>query len=235
MTPTRSYPKVDMSGQTFDSWIVLSFQRYSGTGPVWLCRCVCGEVHPVKRFDLLHSKYKSCGCLNIRKGWIIDDIGYIPLTQGKVALVDPHWVEELQKYNWCAVLLRKKYYAYRYSTSGGKRNIPMARQILGLDRSDSRVADHINRKNTLDNRAVNLRPLTVYENLLNTGAHCDSETGVKGVFSIKRGGVYSGKFQVKIMYKGVSYDLGVCDTLDEGRSIYNEAAFKFHGDLAIVA
>jgi hypothetical protein len=52
--------------------------------------------------------------LDIRKGWVIDGVGYIPLTQGYVARVNSHRVEDLEKYNWFAVLLRKKYYAYRF-------------------------------------------------------------------------------------------------------------------------
>jgi hypothetical protein len=151
-------------------------------------------------------------------------------------MVDPPWVEELQQWKWCAVFLRRKYYAYRYVSVNGKRyGIPMARQILGLDRSDSRVGDHIGRKNTLDNRAVNLRPLTVYENLVNRGANCDSETGVKGVFPEKRKGVRTGRFIAKIKYKGVMYYLGVCDTLEEGRALYNAAAIRFHGEIAQAA
>jgi len=233
MTPVPAYPKLDMVGQVFDSWTVLSFDRYSGTSPMWMCRCVCREVQSLKRFDLLRSAYKSCGCLDIRKGWIIDGIGYIPLTQGKVTMVKPYRVEELQKYKWCATLLRKKYYAYRYNVGGEKYNIPMARQILGLDRSDKRVGHHLS-GNTLDNRDENLLAVTNYQNLAVSPAHCDSETGVKGVFPIKKGGVYSGRFQVKIMYKGVSYNLGMCDTAEEGREIYNAAALKFHGEIAVV-
>jgi hypothetical protein len=173
--------------------------------------------------------------LDIRKGWIIDGIGHIPLTQEKVATVEPYRVEELQQWNWCAVLLRKKYYAYRYASANGERyNIPMARQILGLDRADERVGHHIS-GNTLDNRDKNLLAITNYQNLAACPAHCDSQTGVKGVYPIKIKGVPTGRFQIKIMYRGVTYDLGTCDTVEEGREIYNAAAFKFHGEIVQLA
>lgn len=50
-------------------------------------------------------------------------------------------------------------YARRIVTIGKKRQraVLMARAILGLEYGDKRMADHIDRSNTLDNRRSNLR------------------------------------------------------------------------------
>jgi hypothetical protein len=229
MTPTKAYPKMDLTGQVFDSWTVLSFDRYSGTSPMWLCRCVCKEVQSLKRFDLLRSAYKSCGCLDIRRGWIVDGIGYIPLTQSQVTKVSPHRVEELEKRRWCAVLLNGKYYAYR----GGPRDkgkcisIHMARQILGMDRADKREPDHIN-LDPLDNRDENLRIATKYQNMQNKAVRCDSGTGVKGVRFHKPSGMY----QARTRYHGVEIHLGLRRTIEDAQKLYAEAIAKLHGEFA---
>ena len=117
MTPTKLY-RDDLSGRTFDSWTVLNFHRYTGKETMWMCECVCGTLRPIKKFYLIHRRYKSCGCLDIPKGWIIDGVGYIPLTKGQVSMVSPYRVEDLQKWKWWASRLGGEYYAYRGNTPG---------------------------------------------------------------------------------------------------------------------
>lgn len=234
MTPKKSYPTTDMVGQVFDSWTVLSFDRYSGKETMWMCKCSCGTLRPIKKFYLVHRRYKSCGCLDIPKGWIIDGIGYIPLTKSLVVRVSPHRVDELQKRKWRASKLGGDYYAYCGNTRGSRRNGHMARQILGLDESDVRQADHIN-GDTLDNRDENLRPVDKYQSIWNRGVNRNNSTGAKGVIRHKSWGKYTGKFRVRIMHMGVDRDLGVCDTVEEGRNIYNEAALKLYGEFARVS
>jgi hypothetical protein len=150
---------------------------------------------------------------------------------GQVAIVSAYRVEELQKWNWCAVLLNGKYYAYRAGPrSQGSPSIHMARQILGMDKSDEREADHIDNQRTLDNRDENLRIVTKYQNLLNKAVRRDSGTGVKGVRKHKIHGVDTGRFQVRIGYMGAGIHLALCDTLEEGRLIYAEASRRLHGE-----
>jgi len=232
MTPNRSYPKIDLTGQVFGEWTVLKFHRYTGKEIMWLCRCVCGTIRPIKKFYLVHKCYKSCGCLDVRKGWVADGVGYIPLTAGQVTRVSPHRVGGLEKRNWRASKLGGEYYAYSSNTRGqDRRNGHMARQILGMSATDTRKADHIN-GNTLDNRDENLRIANKHQSIWNRGLNRNNSTGSKGVFRHKSWGKLTGKFKVRIMCKGTEIDLGVCDTVEEGRVIYNEAAIRLYGEFA---
>lgn len=87
----------------------------------------------------------------------------IPLTQGKVALVDADDYERLAQFNWYALYSPSGFYAVRKSpTVNGKRTmIIMARVIL--DAESGLMVDHIS-GDTLDNRRSNLRFATRAEN-----------------------------------------------------------------------
>jgi hypothetical protein len=66
----------------------------------------------------------------------------IPLTQGKVALVDDEDYPELSKFRWCAVRHRNTWYAVRGESADGRRlTVRMHRQILGLGHGDKRQVD----------------------------------------------------------------------------------------------
>lgn len=90
----------------------------------------------------------------------------IPLTHGKVALVDDSDHEWLAQKKWC-YYKSSQYTGYAVSSdcSGGRRKLLyMHREIVkpgtGLE------VDHINHDG-LDNRRANLRAVTHSENLLN--------------------------------------------------------------------
>lgn len=92
----------------------------------------------------------------------------IPLTQGKVAIVDEENYEELSKYKWHAYKSRSGvFYARRNGrrTCQGKRpQITMHRAILGYP--DNFQIDHVS-GDGLDNRKQNLRIATQRVNSLN--------------------------------------------------------------------
>lgn len=83
------------------------------------------------------------------------------------------------------------------------------------------IIDHINGIRN-DNRWCNLREATVSQNNTNKKVSTRSKTGVKGVS--KEG----------IRYR-VILCLGSFDTIEEATKIYNEAAFKLHGEFAHVS
>jgi len=64
------------------------------------------------------------------------DVCQIPLTRGKVALVDAADYESVAAHEWCAICTDGRWYATR-STSKPKRNIAMHRFILGAPGSGS--------------------------------------------------------------------------------------------------
>lgn len=178
--------------------------------------------------SLLHTFKKL---IPVRKGWVADGIGYIPLTKGLLAIVDPEWVPLLEQYNWCAVLDARSggYYAKRTpSRSSGlpRQHINMARVILGMDLySTDLVPDHIN-KNKLDNRSVNLRVATKAENLRNRGIQRNSTTGLTGAYLDKRWNRYTARIKFNRKY----IHLGCFATAQEAHERYCEAARKLHGE-----
>lgn len=94
----------------------------------------------------------------------------IPLTQGKVAIVDKNF-GNLSKYKW-----RLQYDGYAVRTSSRKSDgirttIYMHRELLKV--AKKQTIDHINR-NKLDNRLENLRICTQSENNRNTLARRNS-------------------------------------------------------------
>ena len=90
---------------------------------------------------------------------------FIPLTQGKFAIVDDEDYDWLMTWKWCAVKQGHTFYAYTNTPrSQGKTLIGMHRFLMchpkGMD------IDHINH-NGLDNRRSNIRIATRRENAAN--------------------------------------------------------------------
>lgn len=99
----------------------------------------------------------------------------IPLTQGKVALVDDEDFETLNAHKWCAVRQRHTFYAVRNVRlhSPSPRGSTMVKMhLVVLSRKPGRLLargelpDHVN-GNGLDNQRVNLRRATHGQNLRN--------------------------------------------------------------------
>lgn len=91
-----------------------------------------------------------------RRPWVTDGVGCVPLTQGRVALVDPEDLERLVPYLWSAAEVRPgHWYAV---TRRGPRNLHMHRLLMETSEEHPWV-DHKN-GNGLDNRQANLRPST---------------------------------------------------------------------------
>lgn len=61
-------PAQDLKGQQFGLWIVQCKGEPVGVRrrPVWICRCTCGTIKPVRPEALLNGRSKSCGCATIR-------------------------------------------------------------------------------------------------------------------------------------------------------------------------
>jgi hypothetical protein len=103
----------------------------------------------------------------------------IPLTQGKVAIVDDEDYEELNKYKWHADDSTGLWYAKRNVGIEGKRTtIKMHRQLMGFP--EGKEIDHINHDG-LDNRRENLRVCTHGQNQRNHLRRKDNTSGLIGV------------------------------------------------------
>lgn len=152
----------------------------------------------------------------------------IPLTRGKVALVDDEDYEDIAADTWHC---NNSGYAVRnrprsdQKTFGCKEH--MHRRIMGLDAKDSREVDHIN-GNPLDNRRANLRVCTHAENTRNQIPRKGNASGLKGVYWHKE----TGKWRALIKAGGRSVSLGLFKTKEQAHQAYCEAAKKYFGEFA---
>ena len=164
-----------------------------------------------------------------RQGWAEGGVGYVPLTRGQIAKVDPEDLERLTQFNWNALWSpsAKKYYATCKDVSVvPERNLRMNRFVLGIDSPLIKV-DHENH-DTLDNRKANLRPATQGQNLCNRGKKSNNTTGFKGVSWCSE----RQKYRVSITFAGKTKHLGTTDTPEEGALLYASEAEKVHGEFA---
>lgn len=147
----------------------------------------------------------------------------IPLTQGKIALVDDEDYDRLIHLKWNAVKHHGNWYAK--SNPAYKTNIKMHRFII--DAPSGTQVDHIN-GDGLDNRRENLRLCTHAENLHNSKKYKNNSTGFKGVHWNKQRNIY----QVYIMINRKHKYIGSFTILEEAARAYDKAAKEYYGDFA---
>ena len=148
---------------------------------------------------------------------------YIPLTQGKYAIVDQEDYESLKKYNWYYANMRNYEYALRHckkkesSIRGSNigRIIFMHREIMNVsDKGKSVYVDHQNHKG-LDNRKSNLKVCSNSINQLNVSKKITSKNDYIGVKKSR-----NGSFQARIRYAGKRIHLGTYKTEYEAHLVY---------------
>lgn len=148
----------------------------------------------------------------------------IELTQGKWAKVCACHLHLVSGYVWCSIAGYARTYGRLHHT--GEH---MHRMILGLSRSDSRKADHINRDRS-DNRCCNLRAVTARENSINRSLGRRNKSGFRGVLSVGR----LGKWEAKIGFHRKSHYIGVFDRKEDAARAYDKKATEFFGEFAVL-
>jgi hypothetical protein len=140
----------------------------------------------------------------------------IPLTQGKIALVDDEDYEYLMQWKWHVASGR---YASRAIVlpNGKKTKISMHRSIMSCP--ELYEVDHINR-NTFDNQKSNLRMVTRKQNADNRGTFKNNTSGAKGVC------FHNGKWQASYKHKGHLIYIGRFDTIEEAKIAYETTKFR---------
>jgi len=151
----------------------------------------------------------------------------IPLTKGKVALVDDADFEHLNQWKWHYNPVCRTGYARRIATIDGKRTlIYMHHDILGIP-ALGMEADHIS-TDGCDNRRENLRWGTRAQNLMNSRKRGGGSSRFKGVCW----NTQKQQWMATITLGGKLRHLGFFDDEIEASRAYDVAALELFGEFA---
>lgn len=149
----------------------------------------------------------------------------IPLTQGKVALVDDddfEWLNRMGK--WCVQIMKYTFYARGYVPHDGKsKHIWLHRLIMGMP--VGMEVDHID-GDGLNNQRCNLRICTHQDNQRNRRTQVNSMSGFTGVWWEKR----RNKWRAGIYVSGKHKHLGYFSLIENAHAAYEAAAREFFGE-----
>lgn len=158
----------------------------------------------------------------------------IPLTQGKVALVDDEFFEALSQFKWCAYKHCKTFYAIRTirlpngKTTTTTTTKSMHREVWKLSgRALPEQLDHIDRDG-LNNQLDNLRPATHAEQQRNQGRRTNNTSGFIGVTWHKD------KWQADARINGDKKYLGRFDTALEAALARDVFVKSHYGEFAVL-
>jgi hypothetical protein len=144
----------------------------------------------------------------------------LPLTNGKVALVDEDDFRILSAWKWYADERPDRVYA----RTG---HIYLHRVILGLPPGRLPLVDHWN-GNGLDCRKANLRVATPRQNTINRKLRCDNQSGLCGV----RWRTDTKKWAATIACDGVKYTKSGFVSEIEAARYYDDMARTLFGEFA---
>lgn len=147
----------------------------------------------------------------------------IPLTQGKIALVDDEDYERLLQWKWCASWSKTTRNYYVKARNKGQNKTVFMHRIIMYALPGTQI-DHINH-DTLNNQKSNLRFVTQSQNSINQVIRTNNKTGIKGVFQNKRGSYCA---QITKNYKHIH--IGTFATKEEAHNAYINVAYKLFGE-----
>lgn len=152
----------------------------------------------------------------------------IPLSQGRVALVDDEDFDRLRIFKWFAAQVRNSHlcYAVRRLPKGSKRQqISMHRELVQA--TSNRFVDHKN-GNGLDNRKTNLRICRSGQNVSNSKLWKTNHSGYRGV-SWKKD---RKKWAVEITHNWKQITLGDFTSRHVAALVYDLWALDLRGEFA---
>lgn len=162
----------------------------------------------------------------------------IPLTRGKVALIDDEDYAEVSKHKWLAQYRKTRniFYALRFikNPTGKPRQKTLYLHRAIMQPHPKMQVDHIN-GDPLDNRRANLRVCTASQNRRNSKRkYSKGRTIYKGIYGKVCGDKIWWEAKVYITQKGKqkSISLGVRREEREAAELYDEGARKYYGEFA---
>lgn len=164
--------------------------------------------------------------IGIEKG----TIKILPLTQGKIALVDSEDYEWLSQWKWYASQRGYTYYALRSSWFNKYPHpVFMHREIMNLKKGDGTICDHRNR-NGLHNYKENLRIVSHSTSMCNRKRNRNNTSGYKGVSWNKN----AQKWIVHIGINGKDKYCGLFVDIETAAIKYDLEAIKYFGNDAVL-
>lgn len=152
----------------------------------------------------------------------------IPLSQGKVALVDDEDFEYLNQWKWYAHKSGNRWYAVRNGYRGSSKRVFIRMHRIIMNPCLTMEVDHIDH-NGLNNQRRNLRIVTRYQN----GQNSRSGMG-RGLSKYKGVSWYvkTNKWRVRTFVKGRYFHIGYFVSEVEAAKAYDVAALKYFGEYA---
>lgn len=148
----------------------------------------------------------------------------IPLTQGKVAIIDSSDAPRVLVHKWCAAYGRNGKW---YAKATIKQRAVLLHRFL-LDALTGIEVDHEN-GDGLDCRRSNLRKATRAQNNQNHPVRRTSKTGLKGVTFCPKN---RNPWRVRVEANGKRFNVGLYPTAEAAAQAYNAKAKEIHGEFA---
>lgn len=153
----------------------------------------------------------------------------VPLTKGKVALVDDEDFDLVSQYKWCACKNKKDttWYARSVIRDNSGKIITISMHRLIMNANPEQLVDHIDGDGLNNRRLTNLRCCTDSENQHNMHARW-GKSRYKGVYYHRQ----AGKWHARISVNKKRISLGYYHDEVLAAIAYDEAARKMFGDFA---
>jgi hypothetical protein len=156
------------------------------------------------------------------------DLAYVPLTQGRTAVIDAADRLFVEGRNWFFIT---GYAATWVRAEDGRRQTVWMHRLIAAT-PNGMETDHIS-GDGLDNRRSNLRHATKSQNLQNRSAQTDNKSGLKGVSLYQN--KTTCKWRATIILQRKQRHLGYFATPEAAHEAYCQAAKAMHGEFARTA
>jgi hypothetical protein len=153
----------------------------------------------------------------------------IPLTQGKVAIVDDEDYELVSQWKWNVKRSRARWHARTSIRTGHQRKNTYLHRLLMQPASNLDV-DHID-GDGLNNQRANLRVCTRSENCRNQRIKKSNTSGFKGVTFNKQSQLWQAQIRSGQAAASNRY-LGLFASAEEAARAYDAVALTQHGEFA---